>query len=388
MSHALLSPSSAHRWLECTPSARLEAQVKDTSNAAAEEGTLAHSLAETMLLYWQGLLSKQSAEAILNKIMANEYYNEGMKEHAESYVAFVIENYEAARKHTKDAKLIIEAMLDLTEIIPEAYGTGDAVIIADGELHIIDLKYGKGVRVSCDNNKQMMLYALGALRAYDFMYSLDRVKMTIFQPRLDNISSYSMLTGDLEAWATDVLVPRAALAFRGEGQAKAGAHCRFCKVAPTCRANSEQHLKLAAYDFKDPFMLDDEEISDIMLKADAFKNWVNSVEEYARLISIEEGKRWPGFKLVEGRSVRVYADPDAVASKLINTGFDESRIYTKTLLGITAMEKLLSKRTFEDLLSGLVIKPIGKPTLVPESDKRPELSTAESAINDFKNDIP
>lgn len=228
-----------------------------------------------------------------------------------------------------------------------------------------------------------MLYALGALRAYDYMYALDRVKMTIYQPRLDNISSYSMLTRDLEAWATKELVPKALKAFHGKGPAKAGAHCRFCKVAPTCRANADEHLKLAAYEFKDPFMLDDEEISNIMRRADAFKTWINGIEDYARLAAIEEGKKWPGFKLVEGRSIRTYADQDAVANKLISTGYDENRIYTKSLLGITAMEKLLSKRTFEELLSGLVIKPAGKPTLVPESDKRPELNTYESAISDF-----
>lgn len=384
MSHALLSPSSAHRWLECNPSARLEETFPDSSGAAAEEGTLAHALGEAILRRWKQDLSEVQFSGLVDKMTKSTYYNEDLKSHAEDYAAYVIEQYEEARKSTKDALLIVEAKLDMREWVPGGFGTGDAVIIADDLMHIIDLKYGKGVRVSCENNKQMMLYALGAITEYDFMYDLRRVRMSIYQPRLDNISSWDISTEELQQWAEDTLKPAAERAFNGDGEYKPGAHCRFCKARNQCKALYEEQMKLAVYDFRDSHLLTDDEISDILNRADSFKKWLSGIEEYALLAAINEGKQWPGYKLVEGRSVRTYADQEAVVKALLAAGYSDDMIYSRSLLGITAMEKLLSKKTFEAMLSPLVIKPAGKPTLAPLDDKRPEYNSTESAKSDFQ----
>ena len=385
MSHAILSPSAASRWLACTPSARLEQQFPDSAGEAAKEGSLAHELGELLIRFHVKEIKKAVFNKSLKQIQDNPMYNADMQEHAENYAAFVIEHFEAAKKKTKDAVLLIESKLDLTEYVPEGYGTGDAVIIADGILDIIDLKYGKGVSVSCIDNKQMMLYALGALCENDYMYDIHTVRMTIFQPRLDNISSFEMSVADLQNWAASGLKPKAKLAFDGAGEFVPGEHCRFCRAKAQCKANVEKHLELAKHDFEDPALLTDGEIADILSKADSFTSWINSVEAFALKEAIDNGKNWAGFKLVEGRSNRIYSDQDVVAKKLIDNGYPESIIYSKSLLGITAMEKAITKKEFETLLKDLVIKPQGKPTLVPDSDKRPAWNSTQSAQTDFSN---
>jgi len=384
MSHALLSPSSASRWLSCPPSARLEEPFPDNSGDAAREGTLCHTLGEAILRRYFQLISAVQFDALMSDIVKSEYYNADLQSYAEAYAAYVIERYSEARKTTKDAIIKIEAKLNLTDYIPEGFGTGDAVIIADGTMEITDLKYGKGVRVNCERNKQMMLYALGALREFDFMYAIDTVRMNIYQPRIDNISSWEISVEELELWATQELIPTAALAFAGEGNFTAGDHCRFCKARTQCRALAEENLKLAEYDFKDSHFLTDLEISDIMNRADMFKTWLSSVEEYALLSAINDGKKWPGYKLVEGRSVRLISDKDKAILSLQSNGVKEEVYLEKKLASITALEKLLSKTTFNALLGHLIIKPAGKPTLVPETDKRPEWNSVESAVADFQ----
>lgn len=229
-----------------------------------------------------------------------------------------------------------------------------------------------------------MLYGLGALREFDYIYDIHTVRMTIYQPRLDSVSSWEISVDELKQWAEEILKPLAALAFKGEGQFVAGKHCRFCKVASTCKANAEMNLEIAKYDFKVPTFLSDDEVSDILNRADIFLKWIAGVEDHALAEAIN-GKKWPGFKLVEGRSNRQYSDQDKVANKLIKQGFTEDKIFTKSLLGITAMEKVLTKAVFQTTLSDLIIKPPGKPTLVPDADKRPEFSSAESAKMDFAN---
>ena len=385
MSHAILSPSGASRWLACTPSARLEQHFPDSSGDAAKEGSLAHELGETLIRFQVKEIKKAAYNKALKKIQDNPMYNADMQEHAESYAAFVMERLGEAQKKTKDAVLQIESKLDLTEYVPEGFGTGDAIVIADGVLDIIDLKYGKGVSVSCVNNKQMMLYALGALREFDCLYDIRIVRMTIYQPRLDNISSFEMAVSDLQNWAETELKPKAKLAFDGLGEFVPGDHCRFCRAKAQCKANAEEKLQIAQYEFQDNVLLSDTEISDILSKADAFKTWLSSIESYALSEAIDNGKKWDGFKLVEGRSNRTYLSQDQVAKRLVENGYEESIIYTKSLLGITAMEKTITKKTFESLLSDLVIKPQGKPTLVPITDKRPEWNSVESAQNDFSN---
>jgi len=384
MSHALLSPSSASRWLSCPPSARLEEPFPDSSSDAAREGTLCHTLGEAILRRYFEHITPKEFDALMVDIVASEYYNADMQNYAELYAAYVIERFEAARKSTKDAVIIIEAKLNLTDYIPEGFGTGDAVIIADGTMEIIDLKYGKGVRVSCEGNKQMMLYALGALREYDFMYAIDTVLMTIYQPRLDNISSSEMSVALLEQWANEELKPTAALAFEGKGDYSAGDHCRFCKARTQCRTLAEENLKLAAYDFKDSHLLTDEEISDIMTRADMFRNWLSAIEDYALLSAINDGKKWPGYKLVEGRSNRMLSDKDKAIQSLQSNGIKEEVYLEKKLASITALEKTLSKGIFNSILGHLIIKPAGKPTLVSQDDKRPEWNSIEAAVTDFK----
>jgi len=384
MGHAILSPSSASRWLTCTPSARLEQSYPDNSGQAAAEGTLAHTIAEAVLRFYLHEIGPVNYESLWSDFRKSPLYSEDMRSHAEDYALFVVEKYEAAKKHTKDAVIKIEASLDLTDYIPEGYGTGDAVIIADGVLDIIDLKYGKGVRVECTDNKQMKLYALGALREFDFMYEIHTVRMTIYQPRLQNISSWELPVEELREWAKHELTPLAEMAFNGMGDYIPGDHCRFCKARAECRANAEKQMELAAYEFKDSYLLSDDEISDILTRAADFKSWLGAVEEFAFLAALNDGKRWPGFKLVEGRSNRVYSDQTKVADTLLDAGFKEDAIYTKSLLGITAMEKTITKKVFDTLLTPLVIKPAGKPTLVPEDDKRPEWQSADTAVTDFQ----
>ena len=383
--HALLSPSGASRWLACTPSARFEEQFPDSSGEAAQEGTLAHDLGENLLRYHFGQITKRKLNPELKRIEADPMYNASMQDYIDGYVAFVAERFAEAQKVTKDAVIAIESKLDLTDYVPEGFGTGDTVIIADGTLEIIDLKYGKGVLVNADNNNQMKLYALGALREFDFMYEIDTVRMTIYQPRLDNVSSFEMKVKELRDWAAYELIPKAKMAFAGEGDFVTGEHCRFCRARNRCKALADENMKLAKYEFAEIPQLTNEEIADILSRAKAFKSWISSIEDYALQQAIDNGVEWPGFKLVEGRSVRTYLDQDKVAQRLLENGWDENVIYTRSLLGITAMEKTLSKKGFAELLDGLVIKPPGKPTLVPESDKRPAWNSTESAINDFKS---
>lgn len=382
--HALLSPSSASRWLACTPSARAEENIQGKYSEAASEGTLAHSLAELMLLSYIGQINKQNFSIECAKIYENELYSDDMQSYCQDYASYVIEQYVKAKFHTKDALLEIEVKLNLTDYVKEGFGTGDSIIIADGVLDIIDLKYGKGVLVGANNNKQMMLYALGALREYDYRYDIHTVRMTIYQPRLSNISSFEMSVEELKNWADSELKQRAELAWEGKGEYAPGEHCRFCKVKTICKALADYNLELAKYEFKDAHQLTDTEIADILTRADFFKNWISAIEEYALIAAIEEGKHWPGYKLVEGKSNRKYSDPDALGAHLINSGYSDDKIYTKSLLGITNMEKMLTKKVFEQVCGPFIIKPQGKPTLVTEADKRPEINSAAAAAKDFE----
>lgn len=384
--HALLSPSGANRWLACTPSARLEQQFPDSSGDAAREGTLAHELGELLISYNAKLIKKAAYTKALKEIEANAFYNADMLNYMEGYAAFVIERYAEAKKKTKDAVLSLESRLDFTEYVPEGFGTGDAVVIANGILDIIDLKYGKGVSVSSVENKQMMLYALGALAEFDLLYDISIVRMTIYQPRLDNISIWELPVVELREWAETELKPRAVMAFAGEGDFVAGVHCRFCRAKAQCKALAAENLKLAKYDFLRGELLTEDDIADILSRADAFKKWISAVEDYALKEAVDNGKSFPGFKLVEGRSNRMYANQDEVVKRLLENGYQEAIIYTKSLLGITAMEKAITKKAFDAALSDLIVKPQGKPTLVPTTDKRPSWNSAENAINDFKNE--
>ena len=372
--HAVLSASGAHRWLNCTPSALLEADRPDSSSAAAEQGTAAHALAEYKLL---SLLGRSAGS-----LPSSELIDEEMDEHTDDYAAYIMERLAQAREVCGDPFVLVEERLDFSHVVPSGFGTGDCVIIAEPVLEIIDFKYGLGVLVEAENNAQMRLYALGALRAYGHLYGIERVRMTIFQPRRSNISTTEMSVEELEAWASEYVKPRAELAITGSGEFQAGSWCQFCKLAATCRARAEKNQQLAALEFKPPAELTDTEIAQVLSAIPELTSWASDVQTYALTAAINQGKQWSGFKLVEGRSVRKYTDETAVSQTLDNAGVTG---FTKTsLLGITDMTKLLGKKKFTELLGSLVVKPQGKPQLVPLSDKRPELTFAD-ATQEFKN---
>jgi hypothetical protein len=383
-SHAILSPSGASRWLACTPSARFELQFPDRAGDAAREGTLAHTLGELLLRQELNLIKPGKFKEAMAMIEKEAFYSPSMLEYCEGYRDYVIETLNTARSHCADPIIFLEQKLDLTEFIPEGFGTSDVEIIADRTLYMIDLKYGKGVPVSAEENKQMMVYALGGLNAFGFLYDIDEVHCTIYQPRIDNISTYTIGVKELQEWAENELKPKAKMAFEGTGDYVAGSHCKFCKAAAVCRENMQRNMDIAKYDFEIPQHLTDEELADIFSKASDLKSWLTTVEEYMLAQATEHGKAFPGFKLVEGRSNRKYVNADLVATKLTEAGYDDEIWKPAELLGITAMEKVLGKVTFNTVLDGLIIKPQGSPTLVPETDKRPAWSTAESAKNDFQ----
>ncbi len=369
--HAMLSASSAHMWIPCPPSARLNAAMPEVSNKAAAEGTDAHSLCEYRLKKALGIEATDPTENLT-------YFSGEMSDYADDYVSYVMGAAADAKSTCKDPIVLIEQRLDFSRWVPGGFGTGDCVIVADETLDIIDFKYGLGVLVDAEANPQMACYALGALALFDRIYDIDTVRMTIFQPRREHISTFTTTKDKLLEWADKVLSPAAALAANGEGDFKAGEHCQFCKVKATCRKRAKYNLELAKYDFAPPDTLDNTEIAAVLEKADALISWAGDVKEYA-LKQALSGISYPGFKIVEGRSNRKYTDEKAVAAAVSGAGFDP---FEKRLLGLTDMTKLLGKKRFEELLGGLIYKPRGKPVLVPESDKRPARNTAQDDFNE------
>lgn len=373
--HSPLPPSSAFRWMECTPSAKLNAALPDSTSEYALQGTAAHALCEYKLLKSLGKDAKDPTEDLT-------YFDAEMADCTDSYQQYVSEQIEKAKHFCKDPIILVEQKLDFSKWVPQGFGTGDCVIVADNVLTVIDFKYGVGVLVEAEQNPQMMLYALGALALFDSIYDIENVVMTIFQPRRDNISTYELSKKELLQWADEILSPAAQLAAKGEGEFKAGKHCRFCKVKATCRKRAEYNLELARYDFEMPANLEDTEIEVILSKADELAAWCSDIKEYA-LQQALNGKQWDDWKLVEGRSVRKYINEDAVAETVKNAGYDP---YEHKVLGITAMTRMLGKAKFESLLSSFIEKPTGKPALVPKSDKRPSIDKAVQAADDFKEE--
>lgn len=371
--HAKLSASSAHRWMNCNPSANLEREFADKSSEAAAEGSAAHALCEHKL---------RKALKMRSTRPTSKYDSDEMEMYTDSYLEFVLEQIEIAKQHCADPFVLIEQRLDFSCYVPDGFGTGDCLIVADKLLHIIDFKYGLGVLVDAVDNPQMMLYALGALRLFDALYDIDTVSMTIFQPRRENVSTWTISVSELEEWAEKTLRPKAELAFKGEGEFNPGPWCTFCKAAVKCRARAEEKLALAQYEFTKPPLLTDEEIEDILSRLDDLTKWANEIAAYAQDAAINHGKHWNGYKLVEGRSNRKYTDESAVIAAATAAGYRD--IFKKSLIPITEMEKLMGKKTFTEVLGGLVIKPQGKPTLVPASDKRPAIHTgANHDFNEF-----
>lgn len=371
--HAVLSASSSERWLNCPPSARLCEGYEDKGSDYAAEGTDAHTLCEYRLKQALGIPAEDPIENL-------SWYNEEMEECAAGYAAYVVELLETAKQTCSDPVVMIEQRVDFSRWVQEGFGTADCILIADGVLNIVDYKHGKGVEVSAEGNTQLSLYSLGALEIFDGIYDIDRVCVHIFQPRKSNVVSSMMDKTELYEWADTELTEKAQLAYEGQGSFSCGEWCRFCKAKAECRERAEANLALARYEFQSPALLDDEEIADILGKVDALTAWASDVKEYALQQAIS-GKEWTGWKLVEGRSNRKYTSEAAVATTVEGAGFDP---YERKVLGVTAMQKMLGKTRFEELLTPYIEKPQGKPTLVPESDKRPAMNTAK---NDFMEEF-
>lgn len=377
--HALLSPSAAHRWMNCTAAPLLERDVEDKSSTFAEEGTLAHAYCAKKLKEFLGLSVDEEKAEIAQ--LDEQYHSGEMDEYTDTYKTIVLEKFNAARAKTKDAQLLVEVKLDFSHYVPDAFGTSDAIIIADGVMEVIDFKYGKGVKVSAVENPQMMIYALGAWDLFNFEYDIRKVRMTIVQPRIDNLSEFDLDAADLINWAVDELQPKANEAYAG-GKQKPGNWCQFCKVKANCKALSSMCIE-AQQANPDPRKISKEVMeSTILPLLPTFKTWLTGVEEYS-LEQALSGVQYQGFKIVEGRSIRKITNPTAVMELLGKESFaKEAYIKPTELRSITDLEKLIGKKRFGAICAEYINKPQGKPTLVPESDKRPAFN---QAADDFKD---
>ena len=366
--HALLSPSAAHRWMNCPPSACLEREFPSSSSEVAAEGTAAHALCEHKLRKLLKLRSKRPQ---------SDFEDDEMDRCSDDYVSFVQEQM----GEIPSPMVLVEQRLDITRYVPEAFGTADCIIVGGDRLHIVDFKYGMGVLVEAEHNPQMMLYALGALELLDGIYDIQKISVSIFQPRRENVCTWSLPKEELLRWARDDLVEKARLAYAGEGEYCAGEWCTFCRASVRCRARAEEKLRLAKEEFKYPPLITDEEIEDVLGEIPELIKWANAILAYATDAAVNHGKEWTGFKIVEGRSVRRYKDEDDVAREAESAGYTD--IFDKKLITLTRMEKLMGKKAFTDILGGLIEKPPGKPTLVPLSDKRPAIHTG-NVRSEFK----
>lgn len=382
--HALLSASSASRWLTCTPSARLEEEFPDTTSEYAEEGTLAHEICE--LKVSQNYVKKQ-AKATFNKklraLQKRDLYQKEMDGYTDQYldlISKIVHSFKAP------PHIAVEKRVDYSHIAPEGFGTADCVILGDRELHIVDFKYGKGVPVSAEDNTQLKLYALGAYQEYAMLYPIQGVCLHIAQPRIDNMSYFFIQAPDLLAWG-EAIKPQAQLAYAGEGDfAPSESACRFCKAKGSCRARSDANLQLAQMEFKKPPLLSHMEVGPILKQADELANWAKDLKEWA-LSELLKGEEVPGWKAVEGRSNRAFADIDKAFNIIQSSGIaDEAMLYERKPLTLTAVEKLIGKKEFKELLADQVVKPPGKPTLAAENDKREAITLKTSAEADFKTE--
>lgn len=373
--HSVLGASAADRWMNCTPSAQLTAGMEDETTTFAAEGTAAHALCE-----WK---VRKALKMRAGRRPTSDYWTDEMEEFTDDYSDFIMDLVGQAKLTCKDPVTLIEQHLDFSCYVPDGFGTGDFLLVADKELNVVDFKYGRGVAVYADHNPQMMLYALGALNLFDCLYDIEQVTMTIFQPRLSSISTWTISAEELYKWAEEVLKPKAELAAKGEGEFISGSWCRFCKARNTCRARAESFLELAKMEFQPPALLLDEEVAEVMEKADELSKWASDVMAYAQAEAIENGKHWNGYKLVEGRSTRRFIDEKKVEEAAKGAGYTD--IYNKSLITLTAFEKLMGKDTFKEVLGSFVTKPAGKLTLVPVSDKRPEV-TVNTVNDEFQED--
>lgn len=376
--HALLSASSAARWLACTPSARLEAAVPNPGTKFTREGQLAHALCELRLRNYFTVMNKRTFNAQLKKLKADELYTPDMDRHSDSYFDFV---RDLALSFPSPPTAAIEDPVDLSRWVPESFGTADLVLLSGDILHIVDFKYGQGHAVRAEHNPQLMLYALGAYEKYSMFYQPETIRMSIFQPRIrETAETWETTRTELLRWAEEVVRPAAALAFAGEGEPVPGDHCLFCRVKGQCRAYSAPHIS-AAEDFskleepKKPALLDDAEIAHALTIAEPFAAWLSAVKDFA-LGAVLEGREIPGWKAVEGRSLRRFTDVDAAFDALKASGVAEEILYERVPLSLAKLEKAIGKADFQAAAGSFIEKPPGKPALAPESDPRPAYNSA------------
>lgn len=378
--HALLSPSAAHRWMNCTPSALLEDQLPDTTSEAAAEGTLAHEICEAKLRhhFYTLQFGRKAYNARMKELQAHELYQPEMKGYTDEYKDFV---HKAALAFPNKPHVVIERKLDLSTFVPECFGTADCILIGDGILHVIDFKYGKGVPVSADHNPQLMLYALGAWNEFSIVFGIETIRMSIVQPRIDNNNSWECSIDELKAFGDEVST-KAVLAIKGEGDFAPGAWCRFCRAKATCRARADENVKLAGF-IKDPAMLTNDEIGEYLILGQHVANWLESLKEYALSESLA-GRPVRGWKAVEGRGKREWTDQDEAFKILQDNGINENLLFDRVPISLAAAEKLVGKKDFNSWVGDHVRKVKGKPALVEESDKREAITNVTKASEAFK----
>ena len=378
--HALLSASSAHKWLECTPSARLETKFENKTSEYMEEGTLAHEIAEFKVRsYFLEPTTKRKTTAQLKKFEKRKYYSPEMLKHAEDYLDYI-------KQLTLDTSaqpfITVEKEVRFDDYVPEGFGTADCIVVKGNTLHVIDFKYGKGVMVSAEENPQMKLYALGALKAYGIIYPITNVKMTIFQPRLESVSEATIGVINLLGWAENVVKPQAQKAFAGIGDYNQGHHCRFCRARGACEFRAKENMKVIE-SIQTSGLLDSQEIADVITKTEGFEDWIKSVREYA-LEQILKGEEIPGYKVVEGKSNRKLVDVEKAFEILEESGIDKALLYERKPLTLTGLERTIGKKEVADYIGDYIEKPKGAPTLVKSTDKRTEYQRI-SAIEEFKS---
>ena len=381
--HALLSASGAHRWLHCTGSPLLEKDFPDSTSVYAQEGTLAHELCELKLMAYTGEITKRKLTSMKNKLMKSELWQPEMDSTSEAYLDYI---KDITMSYTVKPVILTEKKVDFSRYVPEGFGTADCLILAGDTLHVVDYKHGKGVVVDADHNPQMMLYALGAMSELSLLYRFKFVHMTIVQPRVNNISEFTMTADELIEWGETVVKPKAEAAISGNGTFEAGYWCRFCRAKQQCKtryeSNDSLYPELSAQ--HDPRLITLEELGEYLKRGKDMAAWLEDMREYALSESLA-GADVPGWKAVEGRGSRVFTDTDEAVDTLVKNGIDESILYERRVLTLAQMEKAVGKKAFGEIVGNLVVKNPGKPTLVEESDKRPKITNQPTAADVFNS---
>jgi RecB family exonuclease len=379
MAHALLGPSSAARWIACPPSVKLCEQFEDVESEYAKEGSLAHEIAELKVrkLIDPGLTSRKFTTS-MKKLKDKELYQEEMQGYTDEYVEFI---QEQMYSYSTTPHTAVEQKVDFSQYVPDGFGTADCILIADDTLHIIDFKYGKGVPVNVENNAQLLLYALGAYLAYEMIFPITHIKMSIVQPRLAIIDTWECRLDYLLEFAK-IAQEKAAMALKGEGDFNCGEHCTFCKAKAVCRERANANLELAKYEFKAADQLTLEEIGQILEKAKDLAKWADDLKDYALSESLK-GNEVPGWKAVKGRGSRSFTNTDEAIKVLVDNGIAEELLFERKYLTLAQMEKTVGKKEFNNLVGDLIAMNVGKPTLVEASDKREAITNKIKAEDEF-----